>query len=81
MVAVVVVVLVVRRVVLEWRKRRGARAEMVELTEDEVYLRTLEERQKREILEERLESRKKAKENLYEERRKKAENIYEETKF
>ena len=81
MVAVVVVVLVVRRVVLEWRKRRGARAEMVELTEDEVYLRTLEERQKREILEERLESRKKAKENVYEERRKKAENVYEETKF
>ena len=76
MVAVVVVVLVVRRVVLEWRKRRGARAEMVELTEDEVYLRTLEERQKREILEERLESRKKAKENEYEERRKKAmENV------
>ena len=81
MVAVVVVVLVVRRVVLEWRKRRGARAEMVELTEDEVYLRTLEERQKREILEERLESRKKAKENAYEERKKKKENVYEETKF
>ena len=65
MVAVVVVVLVVRRVVLEWRKRRGARAEMVELTEDEVYLRTLEERQKREILEERRERRQRAVDNIY----------------
>ena len=62
---VVVIAVAVMKVRKWWRERRRGRREGLE--EDGIYLEAMGEEMKRQIKEERMEKREKAKENIYEE--------------